>query len=61
MQVRSAVTEMLDAWVGVTNAGCVMPEVMDVSDVVKRVFKLQALSPFLITSVDIPSAHDSFM
>ncbi|EFJ44246.1 microtubule organizing protein mora [Volvox carteri f. nagariensis] len=27
--VRSAVTEMLDAWVGVTSASCVMPDVMD--------------------------------
>ncbi|GIL58886.1 hypothetical protein Vafri_13702 [Volvox africanus] len=27
--VRSAVTEMLDAWVGVTSASCVMPDVME--------------------------------
>ncbi|GLC42611.1 hypothetical protein PLESTB_001118900 [Pleodorina starrii] len=27
--VRSAVTEMLDAWVGVTSASCVMPDLMD--------------------------------
>lgn len=30
LQVRSAVTEMLDAWVGVASASCVMPDVIEV-------------------------------